>query len=150
MLYAPKLDKLEGNLLVIEMTGAPQVRFLLAVLIRRATMNITRIIGAIGCALGLAGPLGAWADAPVMAERTMVSVDPQAHYRAVYDIHSAETAAGVSKGLYYARGLFEAYRKQGVAPGQLDTHLVRMAMPPDFCWWMIPTAWPSMIPLRST
>jgi intracellular sulfur oxidation DsrE/DsrF family protein len=42
----------------------------------------------------------------------------------VYDIHSGETSAGISKGLYYARGLIEAYRKQGVPPKQLDIHLV--------------------------
>ncbi|MGB9130679.1 MAG: hypothetical protein WCB97_13610 [Thiobacillus sp.] len=54
----------------------------------------------------------------------MLKVDPRAHFKVVYDIHSAETAAGISKGLYYARGLIEAYGKQGVAPAQLDIHLV--------------------------
>lgn len=56
--------------------------------------------------------------------RPMVKVEPGGHYRVVYDIHSDEIAAGISKGLYYARGLFEAFRKQGVAPGQVDAHLV--------------------------
>jgi intracellular sulfur oxidation DsrE/DsrF family protein len=84
-------------------------------------MNYARIICALGCALGLLGPLDALA-APL--ERPMLMVDPHARYRAAYDIHSGETAAGVSKGLYYVRGLVEAYRKQGVAPGQLDLHLV--------------------------
>ncbi|WP_162264480.1 DsrE family protein [Thiobacillus denitrificans] len=32
--------------------------------------------------------------------------------------------AGISKGLFYARGLIEAYGKQGVKPVQLDLHLV--------------------------
>ena len=54
----------------------------------------------------------------------MVKVDPRAHYKVVYDIHSNETEAGINKGLYYARGLIEAYRKQGVEPAQLDIHLV--------------------------
>jgi intracellular sulfur oxidation DsrE/DsrF family protein len=80
-----------------------------------------KTICAIGCVLGLAGPLMASAATP---ERPMLKVDPQARYRAVYDIHSAETAAGISKGLYYARGLIEAFAKQGVKPAQLDIHLV--------------------------
>jgi uncharacterized protein len=57
-------------------------------------------------------------------ERVMVKVNPGARYKVVYDIHSAETTAGISKGLYYARGLIEAYSKQGVSPKQLDIHLV--------------------------
>ena len=56
--------------------------------------------------------------------RPMVKVDPAARYKAVYDIHSGEIAAGISKGLYYARGLIEAFGKQGVKPDQLDLHLV--------------------------
>jgi intracellular sulfur oxidation DsrE/DsrF family protein len=90
-------------------------------------MNYTRTICAIGCVLGMAGLPGALAAPPVppaSLERPMLKVDPSGHYRAVYDIHSDETAAGVSKGLYFARGLIEAYRKQGVAPSQLDIHLV--------------------------
>lgn len=87
-------------------------------------MNHTKIICAIGCVLGLAGPLLAADAASAPPHRPMVKVDPQAHFRVVYDIHSGETAAGTSKGLYYARGLIEAYRKQGVAPAQLDIHLV--------------------------
>jgi uncharacterized protein len=87
-------------------------------------MNYTGIICAIGCVLGMAGPPGALAAPSVPLERPMLKVDPHAHYRAVYDIHSDETAAGISKGLYFARGLIEAYRKQSVAPAQLDIHLV--------------------------
>jgi len=87
-------------------------------------MNGTRIICAIGCVLGMAGSPGALAAPPGAMERPMLKVDPHAHYRVVYDIHSAETAAGISKGLYFARGMIEAYRKQGVAPAQLDIHLV--------------------------
>jgi intracellular sulfur oxidation DsrE/DsrF family protein len=90
-------------------------------MLRRTIMNLARIICAIGCVLGLTGPLDVLAAPP---ERPMLMVDPHAHYRVVYDIHSSETAAGVSKGLYYVRGLIEAYRKQGVAPDQLDIHLV--------------------------
>jgi intracellular sulfur oxidation DsrE/DsrF family protein len=54
----------------------------------------------------------------------MVMVDAHGVYKVVYDIHSDELAAGISRGLYYARGLLEAFRKQGVKPGQVDAHLV--------------------------
>ena len=87
-------------------------------------MNYLKIIYAISCVLGLAGPLTAEAATHALLERPLVTVDPQAHYRVVYDIHSDEAAAGISRGLYYARGLIEAYRKQGVKPDQLDIHLV--------------------------
>jgi len=54
----------------------------------------------------------------------MVKVEPGARYKVVYDIHAGDMAAGVSKGLFYARGLIEAFGKQGVKPNQLDIHLV--------------------------
>jgi intracellular sulfur oxidation DsrE/DsrF family protein len=57
-------------------------------------------------------------------ERPVVMVDANAKYRAVYDIHTDKMSAGISKGLYYARGLFEAFSKQDVKPEQLDIHLV--------------------------
>lgn len=56
--------------------------------------------------------------------RPMVMVEKNARYKVVYDIHSDELAAGTSKGLYYARGLFEAFRKQGVPASRVDAHLV--------------------------
>lgn len=56
--------------------------------------------------------------------RPMVKVEPGGRYKAVYDIHKGDLAAGISKGLYYARGLIEAFGKQGVKPTQLDIHLV--------------------------
>lgn len=90
-------------------------------------MICARILCTAGCVLGMAvtpGTLAAPPSWPDAHERPMLKVDPNGRYRAVYDIHSEETAAGVSKGLYFARGLIEAYRKQGVAPRQLDIHLV--------------------------
>ncbi|MDO9252377.1 MAG: DsrE family protein [Pseudomonadota bacterium] len=56
--------------------------------------------------------------------RHLVMVEKTSRYRVVYDIQSDEMAAGISRGLYYARGLFEAFRKQGVETGQVDVHLV--------------------------
>lgn len=62
------------------------------------------------------------ADVPV--PRPMVNVEAAGRYKAVYDIHEGTLAAGISKGLYYARGLLEAFGKQGVKLNQLDIHLV--------------------------
>lgn len=78
---------------------------------------------------GVALCLGLLMFAPVASAelpdpRPMIKVEPRARYKAVYDIHSSEIAAGVSKGLFYARGLIEAFGKQGVKPDQLDIHLV--------------------------
>lgn len=56
--------------------------------------------------------------------RDMVKVDSKGNYRVVYNIHSDATSAGTNKGLYYARGVIEAFGKQGVTPEQLDIHLV--------------------------
>lgn len=64
-------------------------------------------------------------NAPAQTEaRPMVMVEKNARYRVVYDIHSDELSAGISRGLYFARGLFEAFRKQGVKASQVDAHLV--------------------------
>lgn len=57
-------------------------------------------------------------------ERPVVMVEQDAYYKVVYDIHSNDEAAGINRGLYYARGLVEAFGKQGVRPEQLDIHLV--------------------------
>lgn len=79
------------------------------------------------CAIGLAcclGVLPAMGHAQSQDSRPMLKVDATARYKAVYDIHSGEIAVGISKGLYYARGLVEAFGKQGVKPDQLDVHLV--------------------------
>lgn len=56
--------------------------------------------------------------------RPLVMVEKNARYRVVYDIHGDELAAGISRGLYYARGLYEAFRKQEVAASQVEAHLV--------------------------
>ncbi|MEW5966634.1 MAG: DsrE family protein [Pseudomonadota bacterium] len=85
-------------------------------------MNPRHVACAALLALGVGGP--ALADAPMPAERPMLKVDPEARYKVVYDISSGTIAAGISRGLYYARGLIEAYGKQGVTPDRLDIHLV--------------------------
>lgn len=71
----------------------------------------------------IAAPASHAASAQVEA-RPLVMVEKAGRYRVVYDIQSDKLAAGISRGLYYARGLFEAFRKQGVDAGQVDAHLV--------------------------
>lgn len=56
--------------------------------------------------------------------RPLLMVEKNTRYRVVYDIHNDDLSAGISRGLYYARGLFEAFRKQGVAASQVGAHLV--------------------------
>ena len=57
-------------------------------------------------------------------ERPLIKVPADGKYRVVYDIRSDKEAAGTNKGLYYVRGLIEAFGKQGVKPEQLDIHIV--------------------------
>jgi len=57
-------------------------------------------------------------------DRPIVQVPADGRYRVVYDMRSDQQAAGINKGLYYVRGLIEAFRKQGVKPEQLDIHVV--------------------------
>jgi len=89
-------------------------------------MKLTRIFSRFFCtALCTFGLAASPLAGPVSPDaRPMVKVDPRANYKAVYDIHTTETAAGISKGLYFARGLIEAFGKQGVEPAQIDIHLV--------------------------
>lgn len=75
------------------------------------------------CLIGFS-PVQADELAPALSERTMVKVDPARHYRVAYDIRSDKLTAGINSGLYYARGLIEAYAKQGVKPAGLDIRLV--------------------------
>ena len=76
----------------------------------------------------LAAPLplpAAAAESAAQADtRPMLMVDKKHSYRVVYDIKTNATEAGISKGLYYARGLYEAFGKQGVKPKQVHMHLV--------------------------
>jgi intracellular sulfur oxidation DsrE/DsrF family protein len=91
--------------------------------------QLTDVAGArqVACCriLWLADPLTAEAaEVSAPLERPLVTVDPQAHYRMVYDVHSGKTVAGISRGLHDARGPIEAYRKRRVKPNQLGIHLV--------------------------
>jgi intracellular sulfur oxidation DsrE/DsrF family protein len=87
-------------------------------------MKLVKILGVALCLGSVALPVPAQDMAPALSDREMVKVDPRARYKVVYDIHTTQAAAGINRGLYYARGLVEAYDKQGVKPAQLDIHLV--------------------------
>lgn len=89
-------------------------------------MRIPRFLTSSLILLGamVAGPVPAADIEEGFDERPLITVPADGHYKVVYDMRSDQTAAGVNKGLYYARGLIEAYRKQGVKPEQLDIHLV--------------------------
>ena len=87
-------------------------------------MTHTLLITLFATAMSAALPAQAGESPAQPDPRSMVMVEKNARYRVVYDIHSDKLTAGISHGLYYARGLFEAFRKQGVAASQVDAHLV--------------------------
>jgi intracellular sulfur oxidation DsrE/DsrF family protein len=94
------------------------------------TMTSTLLMILTAALMLSAAPLAATAAGPTEGpavqpdQRPMLMVEKNRHYRVVYDIKTDATEAGISKGLYYARGLFDAFNKQGVKPGQVDAHLV--------------------------
>ncbi|MEW6133169.1 MAG: DsrE family protein [Pseudomonadota bacterium] len=88
-------------------------------------MRTLEYLAALLLAAALAAPAcAAGAMAAAEEERPLLKVEPNRSYKVVYDISSDRIAAGISRGLYYARGLIEAFGKQGVKPEQLDIHLV--------------------------
>ncbi len=80
---------------------------------------LTILLGALAVGTGLAAD-----DGDSFDERPIITVPADGKYRVVYDMRSDKQAAGINKGLYYVRGLIEAFRKQGVKPEQLDIHVV--------------------------
>lgn len=64
----------------------------------------------------------------------VVRIDKKTDIKVVYDVKVDEWDAGVGKALYYVRGLFEAYRKQGVPPEELHISIVVHGAP---VYWLI-------------
>jgi intracellular sulfur oxidation DsrE/DsrF family protein len=62
----------------------------------------------------------------------VITVEVKKNIRVVYDIKTDEVEAGVGKALYYLRGLFAAYERQGVAPGKI--HLSAVLHGPTVKW----------------
>lgn len=54
----------------------------------------------------------------------IITVQQKSQIKVVYDINQNTMAAGVGEGLYYLRGLLEAYKKQGVPANQLKISVV--------------------------
>lgn len=87
-------------------------------------MKLVKILSLALCLGSIALPVSAQDMMPTLSDRKMVKVAPDARYKVVYDVHTTAMGAGINRGLYYARGLIEAFGKQGVKPAQLDIHLV--------------------------
>jgi intracellular sulfur oxidation DsrE/DsrF family protein len=88
------------------------------------TATKTLLILATACGIFATRAQAAERTMPLEEGSSMLAVSPHGHFKAVYNIQTDATEAGSSKGLYYARGLFEAFRRQGVGPRQVDVHLV--------------------------
>lgn len=69
--------------------------------------------------------LAAFAGAePAVPEHNVITVETAKTIRIAYDVKDDEWDAGIGKALYYVRGLYEAYRKQGVAAEHLHVSIV--------------------------
>ncbi len=89
--------------------------------------------------VGLMGWPAAWAASPAAGPEGLVTVQQRHDIRVVYDIQTDETQAGIGRALYYLRGLYEAYRKQGVPPREI--HLSAVLHGPTVKWLLNDEAW---------
>ncbi|WP_321323103.1 DsrE family protein [Thiomicrorhabdus sp.] len=67
----------------------------------------------------------------ILISSTAFSAEPQIikaqltkNIKVVYDINENAEAAGIGKGLYYVRGLIEAYKNQGISPKDVTISVV--------------------------
>lgn len=58
------------------------------------------------------------------ASPNIIQVKHKKDIKVVYDINQNQLQAGIGQGLYYVRGLLEAYKKQGVSEKQLHISVV--------------------------
>ena len=58
------------------------------------------------------------------AAEGLVTVEKHDDVRVVYDIKVDQWTAGIGRGLYYVRGLLEAYKSQGIKPENLHISVV--------------------------
>jgi intracellular sulfur oxidation DsrE/DsrF family protein len=54
----------------------------------------------------------------------IINVTKKTNIRVVYDIKDDASEAGIGKGLYYVRGLLEAYKSQGIKENNLKISVV--------------------------
>lgn len=60
----------------------------------------------------------------VAGEPTTIPIQIRENLRIVYQVTDDTAHEGVNKGLYYARKLINTYEKQGIAPEEINLHLV--------------------------
>jgi len=58
------------------------------------------------------------------AEAETIPLQVRENIRAVYQVSDDAVHDGVNRGLFYARKIIGTYRKQGIAPEEVDLHLV--------------------------
>ena len=59
-----------------------------------------------------------------LAQTPIINVTKKTNIRVVYDIKDDASEAGIGKGLYYVRGLLEAYKSQGISEKNLKISVV--------------------------
>ncbi len=84
-------------------------------------MHRSLVYGSLCFWLGIVGLARA---APPESASSIITVEVKQNIRVVYDIKTTQLSAGIGKALYYLRGLYEAYRKQGVPPEQIHVSAV--------------------------
>lgn len=76
------------------------------------------------CLIGLAAMASGTLVQGADESTVLITVETKRNIRVVYDIKTDEIQAGIGKALYYLRGLYEAYRKQGVPPEEIHVSAV--------------------------
>jgi intracellular sulfur oxidation DsrE/DsrF family protein len=71
-----------------------------------------------------ASPPSAEPDPFALVQTPILTVTQKKNIRVVYDIKDDVWDAGIGKGLYYARGLLEAYKSQGVSEKNIKISVV--------------------------
>ena len=71
-----------------------------------------------------ASPPTAEPDPFVLTQTPILTVTHKKNIRVVYDIKDDVWDAGIGKGLYYARGLLEAYKSQGISEKNINISVV--------------------------
>jgi len=61
---------------------------------------------------------------PEASSAHIIQAQQTKQIKVVYDLNQNDTEAGIGKGLYYVRGLLEAYKKQGVSLDQIHLSVV--------------------------
>jgi len=101
--------KVKNNRKVI--LGYPSLIFLASSLIITTTLFSSRTVFATQ-------------EETTKSKSDIIEIQKRKNIRIVYDVSRNDQAAGIGKALYYARGLFEAYKDMGVTPKDLKISIV--------------------------